>query len=164
MGEYNFSRGFIWDTENMTRINTGDGSHDIHYDDHEMSLSMKILKARLCQILLENKFYDLQLRKSYFVYFYKFGGDRGYEFNTVNHSRTIKTFKLHEPIRAYYKNGIEIFFDKDQGENGFSFKVLEKGSICKQCKSKKFIREDGFGYIESCQSCNPDFQLPFNFR
>jgi len=149
----------------MTRINTGDGSHDIHYNDDEMSLSMKILKARLCQVLSENKFHELQLRKSYFVYFSKFGGDRGYEFNVpMLNDRLIRIFKIHEPIREYYKGGIEICFDNDQGEYGFTYKTLDKTTLCKQCKGKKFIREDGFGYIEPCQSCNSEFHLPFVFR
>lgn len=150
----------------MTRINTGNGSHDIHYEDHEMSVSMKILKAQLCQILIENKFCDLKLSKSYFVYFSKFGGDRGYEFNVpCNQNHTTRIFKIHEPIREYYKGGIEISLENDQADYGFTYKMLNKKSeICKQCKGKNFIREDGFGYIESCGLCNSEFHLPFNFR
>lgn len=149
----------------MTRISTGEGGdHDIHYENHEMSVSMKILKARLCQILIENKFFDWRLDKAFFVYFYKNGGDSGYEFcvpSKLDTGNTHKIFKIHEKIREYYKGGIEIELDYDEGVYGFTYKTLDKSAICKECKGKKFIREDGFGYIEPCQSCNSEFHLPF---
>lgn len=151
----------------MKRISTGEKSHNIIYEDDAMSLSMKILKARLCQLLHENKYFDLRLSKAYFVYYENFGGDKGYEFNIPYASnQNIKIFTIHEKIREYYKGNIEIFIDKDQncfGDFGLSYRLLEK-TVCKHCKGKKFIREDGFGYIESCQSCNSEFQLPFNFK
>lgn len=153
----------------MRRINTGEKSHNIIYEDGEMSVSMKILKARMCQILIENKFFDLRLSKAYFVYFENFGGDRGYEFNVPYAENShIKVFMIHEKIREYYKGNIEIYLDKDQnvfGDLGFSYKPLDKSTLnCKLCRGKKFVREDGFGYIESCPSCNSNFQLPFNIR
>ncbi len=151
----------------MRRVCTGEKSHNIIYEDSDMSTSMKILKARLCQLLIENKYFDLRLSKAYFVYFKNFGGDQGYEFNVpCVDNQSIKVFTIHERIREYYKGNIEIFLDKDQnyfGDFGFCYRPLEKMD-CKQCKGKKFIREDGFGYIESCSSCNSNFQLSFNLR
>lgn len=151
----------------MKRISTGEKSHNIIFEDDDMSISMKILKARLCQLLIENKYFNLRLSKAYFVYFENFGGDKGYEFNApYADNPSIKVFTIHEKIREYYKGNIEIFLDKDQncfGDFGFGYRLLEK-TDCKQCRGKKFIREDGFGYIESCSSCNSNFQLSFNIR
>lgn len=145
----------------MQRFNTGYYSYDLHYYDEDMSISMKLLKARLCQLLNE-KGIDANYRKAYFVFFTKGGGDTGYEFHLPNSSyrKGSNQYLLHEPIKQYYKKGVNISID----EVGFVIQKNDDSFICKHCKGKKFIRENEFGFIEPCQSCNSNYHLPFIFH
>lgn len=143
----------------MNRISTGLGDYDIYYEHDDMSKSMILLKCRLTQLLIENGCRDFNWRKAYFVFFFKNGGDAGWQFVVQkNGSRTCMEFHLGYYIKEFYKKGIEILIEDDWFLTKHSEMIH-----CKSCKGKKFIRDSGFGYIGSCSLCNSDFYLPFGF-
>lgn len=144
---------------NSYRISTGIGDYDIYYENSEMSNSMTILKCRLIQILIENGYRDYNWRKGYFVFFFKSGGDAGWQFVVQkNGSRNYLEFHLGYYIKEFYRKNIEIFVEDD-----WFLTKPSKTICCKSCKGRKFMKENGFGFIEPCQSCNPDFFLPFSY-
>lgn len=147
----------------MKRINQGFGCFDLHYDNEDMSLSMRLLKCRLGQFLEENGHRDLYLKNASFVYFNKsgWGGDSGWRFCVPrnSNSRDIREFHLDGSIKEFYKNGIEIFYEDDHICKRL---IQDKKTICKVCKGKKYVRDDAWGYMETCKSCNSDYIFPYN--
>lgn len=143
----------------MSRVSTGLGDYDVYYEHDDMSKAMVLLKCRLTQLLIEHGYRDYNWRKAYFVYFFKTGGDVGWQFTVQkNGCRDYMEFHLGNYIKEFYKKGIEIFIEDDW----FLTKPSEIAQ-CKSCKGKKFIRESGFGFIETCSVCNSEFFLPFGF-
>lgn len=143
----------------MTRFSTGHNSYEIHYSTYEMSRSKKILMARFTQLLTEKKCIGLILSKAFFVFICEHGENRGYEFRVPYVGGVgARAFTLSNNLNDYFKGNIDFAIKN----NSLICKPLDVNqTICPCCKGKRFVCEDGLGYIKSCQTCNSKYFLPF---
>ena len=102
----------------------------------------------------------MNFREASFIRFNKNGGDKGWVLHIPTNASIIDIHLDCINIKDFYKKHILITIDKTERDYWyFSQKSLPKDKQCISCNSKKFIREDGFGYIESCTACNGDYYL-----
>lgn len=146
----------------MKKVKTGTPySYDKIYENGDMSIPMRILKARLIQVLDEQKLASgMDFRNASFILFNKVGGDKGWVLHIPTNAGIIDIHLDCTNIKSFYKNNIKIEIDKsDRDFQYFTYTPLPKEDQCSACKSKKFIREDAWGYIESCTVCNSEYFL-----